>query len=148
MLGATFQRFREWLVPAKPHHVETKTFRYTRVINAQHRSDAATEIATGRALILIGAPQRLKWLRFLCPCGCGDELALNLMVSHYPRWTITANVDGISVHPSVVARCGAHFWLRSNTVSWCDQPRQLVKVKNGLLQRIWRWTRRLYWKRG
>ena len=43
------------------------------------------ELAAGK-LVLIGPPEKAKWLRFKCPCGCGDVIALNLMTSHRPHW--------------------------------------------------------------
>jgi hypothetical protein len=73
-----------------------------------------------RRLVLIGDPERPKWLRFLCPCGCGEELALNLMASHAPRWCVSVAPDGcLSVWPSVDVRtCGSHFWIERNRVRW------------------------------
>lgn len=74
-------------------------------------------------LVLIGPRDNPKWLRFRCPCGCGEELALNLMRSHHPCWTATLHdLDGtMSVSPSVDSTsCGAHFWIRHNRVDWCD----------------------------
>jgi len=136
MFRAFLQMCRGWLVSGKPKPAKAIPYRFSRVVSVQNRSEATSENGT---LVLIGAPNKFKWLRFLCPCGCGDELALNLMVSHYPCWTVAADDHGITVHPSVnVARCGAHFWLRANTVFWCEEPRRHVEVKAGLLQRFWR----------
>jgi len=74
-----------------------------------------------KLLVLIGPEERPKWLRFICPCGCGEELALNLMKSHRPCWTVTLHEDQtVTVHPSVDAtKCRAHFWIRQNQIEWC-----------------------------
>ena len=73
-----------------------------------------------RRLVLVGSQERAKWLRFLCPCGCGQIMALNLMRSHSPHWDVTDHGDGtVSVTPSVHAtKCGSHYWLRRNRVDW------------------------------
>src|SRR5438876_618826 len=44
-------------------------------------------------LVLIGPRGKPKWLRFRCPCGCGDVIALNLMKSHFPHWTAEVHPD-------------------------------------------------------
>jgi hypothetical protein len=81
--------------------------------------DPSTEIGA-RKLVLIGTSDSPKWLRFACPCRCGEVLSLNLMASHRPRWAVRAHVDGtISVSPSVDVRtCGSHFWIRGNQIYW------------------------------
>ena len=71
---------------------------------------------------LVGTEGKPKWLILKCPCGCGQEIALNLMGSHLPRWRVEVGASQqFSVHPSVDATsCGAHFWLRNGKVNWCD----------------------------
>jgi len=87
-------------------------------ICASH-DDPAPEIHA-RKLVLVGAADKAKWLRFACPCRCGEVLSLNLMGSYYPRWSVKSNPDGtLSVSPSVDATaCGSHFWIRSNRIDW------------------------------
>jgi hypothetical protein len=81
--------------------------------------DPARDLAAKR-LVLIGTKDKPKWLRFKCPCGCGDVIALNLMTSHYPRWTVERHKDStLTVHPSVDAKtCGSHFWIRHSHIDW------------------------------
>src|SRR5687767_507840 len=65
-----------------------------------------------RTLVLIGSRENFKWLRFKCPCRCGEIIALNLMHSYEPRWAVTMSNALLSVSPSVVATtCGSHFWI-------------------------------------
>jgi hypothetical protein len=89
------------------------------VIQLDSSVDPASEMAAGK-LVLIGPGEKPKWLRFKCPCGCGDVIALNLMVSHYPRWSVEIHKDGtLTAMPSVDAKtCGSHFWIRRNKVDW------------------------------
>lgn len=74
-----------------------------------------------KELMVVTGGRKPKWLRFLCPCGCRDQLALNLMRTSVPNWMATFHRDGtVSVMPSVVStRCGSHFWIRRNRVVWC-----------------------------
>lgn len=87
-------------------------------VHASHE-DPSVEIRAGK-LVLVGMADRPKWLRFDCPCRCGEVLSLNLMGSYYPKWTVKANDDGtLDVSPSVDARaCGSHFWIRGNRIDW------------------------------
>lgn len=74
-----------------------------------------------RQLVLVGSAEKAKWVRFRCPCGCGEVIALNLMQSHYPRWTATRDATNrLTLSPSVHSTtCGAHFFVRANRVEWC-----------------------------
>lgn len=104
-----------------PQKVNKRKSRFSAILRVSSLSLAEADLKKG-ALILIGTDEKYKWLRFICPCGCGEELALNLMKSHRPCWTVTSNDDAtINVSPSVDAtKCGAHFWIRRNTIEWCD----------------------------
>jgi len=74
-----------------------------------------------RKLVIVGVTDKGKWLRFLCPCGCGEVQALNLMKSQYPVWKIEIHTDQtLTASPSVDAqKCGAHFWICHNRIEWC-----------------------------
>jgi hypothetical protein len=93
--------------------------RFKGVAVCASHEDPSAEIRAG-ILVLVGPAETLKWLQFACPCRCGEVLSLNLMGSHYPRWTVKVNADGtIGVSPSVDATaCGSHFWIRGNRIDW------------------------------
>jgi Family of unknown function (DUF6527) len=88
----------------------------------QDRSEARAAAKRDGIAALVATAGRQKWLILKCPCGCGQEIALNLMGSHSPRWRVdVVSAQQFSVHPSVDATtCGAHFWLRDGRVSWCE----------------------------
>ena len=98
-----------------------KDSRYT-IAAFQDRSAARAAAQRDGIAALVGTAGKQKWLILKCPCGCGQEIALNLMGSHSPRWRVdVASAQQFSVHPSVDATsCGAHFWLRDGRVSWCE----------------------------
>ena len=53
-------------------------------------------------LVIVGTPDRPKWLEFKCPCRCGETIALNLMKSHFPHWTVERLADdSLTVRPSI-----------------------------------------------
>lgn len=93
--------------------------RFSGVLIVDSTADAAAELRSHK-LVLVGTPEKQKWLRFECPCGCREVLALNLMKSHTPHWTVTGHEDKtLSVYPSVDATtCGSHFWVRRNEIQW------------------------------
>jgi len=86
------------------------------------RSAAAAAARQDGVAALVGSGNKHKWLLMKCPCGCGQQIALNLMQSHSPRWRVSMrSPNSFSVHPSVDATsCGAHFWLRDGHVIWCQ----------------------------
>ena len=61
--------------------------------------------------------------KFVCPCGCGDILTLNLMDDSPPSWRL--NIDPqtkhFSFHPSIrrKIKCKSHFWIIKSQVIWC-----------------------------
>lgn len=88
----------------------------------EERSEARAAANQDGVAALVSSGEKRKWLILKCPCGCGQEIALNLMGSHSPRWRVdVTSAQSFSVHPSVDATsCGAHFWLRDGRVSWCE----------------------------
>jgi hypothetical protein len=87
----------------------------------EDRSAAANAARRNGVAALVRVADRDKWLLLRCPCGCGQQIALNLMHSHNPFWRIEVRSRAsFSVHPSVDSTtCGAHFWLRDGRVIWC-----------------------------
>jgi proteasome lid subunit RPN8/RPN11 len=67
---------------------------------------------------------KLKWAALLCPCGCGEIIAVNLMRSHYPTWQVRfERDDSVSFQPSLwitEERCGSHFIIHRGQIEWCS----------------------------
>ena len=77
----------------------------------QSRAEASGYLKSPGDAVLIqrGRP---RWLLLLCPCGCGDELPINLDSRAGPAWRIYGHKkNGTSVYPSVWrdTGCGSHF---------------------------------------
>ena len=103
-----------WLTGKQKRHTA-----FTGVVFLAADVDPAGELRQ-RKLVLIGSREKAKWLRFECPCKCGEVIALNLMASHTPRWSVELHDDGtVTVHPSVDAtNCRSHFWIRRSRIDW------------------------------
>jgi hypothetical protein len=98
-----------------------KELRYS-LATFEDRAQARSAAKRDGVAALVAPAGKQKWLILKCPCGCGQEIALNLMRSHSPRWHVNVtSAQQFNVHPSVDATsCGAHFWLRGGRVSWCE----------------------------
>jgi len=92
---------------------------FTGVAFLEPHVDPAEELHR-RKLVIIGSRGNPKWLRFACPCRCGEIIALNLMQSFTPRWRVEIHPNKtVSVVPSVdVVSCQSHFWIRENRIHW------------------------------
>lgn len=106
--------------PAHPaRQAKTNALSYT-LLSFDDRKAAAAAARQDCVAALVRSAGRNKWLLLKCPCGCGQQIALNLMSSHTPRWRVEVQSRSrFSVHPSVDSTsCGAHFWLRDGRVIW------------------------------
>ncbi|MHB8724018.1 MAG: DUF6527 family protein [Casimicrobiaceae bacterium] len=65
-------------------------------------------------LIERGVP---RWLVIKCPCGCGEEIPVNLDMRAGKAWRLYRNKAGVTLFPSVWrdTGCEAHF------IIWRDQ---------------------------
>lgn len=67
---------------------------------------------------------RHEWaVVFVCPCGCDQRIALNLLHrSDRDIWTVQSDIRGrVTLHPSVWRQvgCRSHFIMRSGKINWC-----------------------------
>jgi hypothetical protein len=57
-----------------------------------------------------------------CPCGCGDNIQLNLLPQSRPAWRAQTYLDGtITLSPSVWRQkgCRSHFVVTRGELTWC-----------------------------
>lgn len=84
-------------------------------------SDVPDDLASEVFIVTRGGSDR--WALLMCPCGCGQRLAVNLMQTIHPHWRLSIKRGKASLDPSIwVAphKCGSHFWLVDNRVLWCS----------------------------
>jgi len=65
---------------------------------------------------------RPRSLVCMCPCGCGDELTLNLDDRIGKAWDFFLRTRGFSLYPSVWrdSGCESHFVIWNSRVFWLD----------------------------
>lgn len=85
-----------------------------------HASEEPEELAA-RRLYAIGEGEHIWHVLMLCPCGCSATIALNLLPDDSPRWRLSEDPEGPTLHPSVwrTAGCRSHFFVRRGQVIWC-----------------------------
>jgi hypothetical protein len=56
-----------------------------------------------------------------CPCGCGDDLLINLDRRAGKAWYLYRNRKGLTLFPSYWRNdgCGSHFIVWSSHIYWC-----------------------------
>lgn len=56
-----------------------------------------------------------------CPCGCGDDLVLNLDSRAGPAWRLYARAGKLTVFPSYWRNsgCESHFIIWKDRIYWC-----------------------------
>jgi hypothetical protein len=86
----------------------------------QIRDDAARLLAnSGEFAIVERGRPRLIVLR--CPCGCGDDLLINVDRRVGKAWRYYRNQYGMSLYPSYWRdnACESHFIIWNNNIYWC-----------------------------
>jgi hypothetical protein len=73
----------------------------------------------GDAVVVERGKPRLLILR--CPCGCGDDLIINLDKRAGAAWYLYQKRKGMTLFPSYWRddKCGSHFILWNNHIYWC-----------------------------
>ncbi len=68
---------------------------------------------------------RLLILR--CPCGCGDDLLINLDKRSGKAWRLYSRFESFSLFPSYWrdTACGSHFIIWENRIYWCYRTNEL-----------------------
>lgn len=88
---------------------------------AENTGEAASLLKKPGDTVLVerGVP-RLLILR--CPCGCGDDLLINLDKRAGPAWRLYFRANRLTLFPSYWrdSGCGSHFILWNDEIFWCD----------------------------
>lgn len=90
---------------------------YPRIVRVADQATAAKELTPG-TFVLIMPGSLAKWLKFYCPCGCGEVLSVNLAAATAKAWRVRYEEShGLTVWPSVWrdTGCRSHFIIRRNT---------------------------------
>ncbi len=69
----------------------------------------------------LGEGTHLQAIAMQCPCGCGENLRLNLIPGARSCWEVTRHLDGtVSLHPEIRRQdgCRSHFFVRRSRIYW------------------------------
>lgn len=123
---------------------------YPRIAVVRSQASAIAKLAPG--IIAIISPQnKPKSVKFLCPCGCGEIISINLIRESGRAWRLYfSEKSGISLIPSVWldSGCESHFILHNNIARmlfgripkmteneefrwWSDAPERSPVVETG-----------------
>jgi hypothetical protein len=71
------------------------------------------------ALVIRGRP---RWFIIKCPCGCGENISINLDSRTGPAWRYYQSRNGFTLFPSVwrESGCKSHFVIWANRILWFD----------------------------
>lgn len=97
-----------WKRPPPPYHIE--------------RVEDFPDAPKANILYVAGEGEHVWAAALICPCGCGEQIQLNLLKAASPRWTLHQDTAGQpSLKPSVWRRkgCRSHFFLRGGKIVWC-----------------------------
>ena len=92
--------------------------RYHGVVSSRDR--AAIELSKpGDAVVVKRGRPRMLVMR--CPCGCGDDLLVNLDRRVGPAWRYYSTRRGLTLYPSYwrEGNCGSHFIIWNDRIYWC-----------------------------
>lgn len=99
------------------------------------RDDARQFLAAPGDVVLVerGCPRSLV---IKCPCGCGEELVINLDDRVGPAWRLYRDKRGSTLYPSVwrESGCRSHFIVWHDTVLMCNQNDRMDEVPDQQLQ--------------
>jgi hypothetical protein len=90
---------------------------YPRIVQVPDQATATKELVPG-TIVLIMPGMLAKWLKFYCPCGCGEVISVNLAAATAKAWRVRYEENyGLTVWPSVWrdTGCKSHFIIRRNT---------------------------------
>lgn len=91
-------------------------FRYRGAVATRAAASSLLETPGDAVIVERGRP---RWMVMACPCGCGDEIPINLDPRAGPAWRLyRGRADRISVFPSVWrdTTCGTHFVLWNDRI--------------------------------
>ncbi len=90
---------------------------YPQIVKVPDQATAMAAVKPG-VIAVIMPGSKPKSIKFLCPCGCGEIISINLMPQVAKAWRIYGDPRlGLSLWPSIWLDmgCKSHFILRNNT---------------------------------
>lgn len=105
---------------------------------ATHHDGLAQLKKAGDTVMIVRGVPRMLLMR--CPCGCGDDLNINLDRRAGPAWRHYLRQGTLTLYPSYWrdSHCGSHFILWNNEIYWCDwDDDSYWNHTTGIETRVW-----------
>jgi hypothetical protein len=82
---------------------------------------AASELLVNPGDVVVVEREIPRMLVLRCPCGCRDDLIINLDQRSGPAWRFYSKSTGYSLYPSYWrdSDCESHFIIWSSRIYWC-----------------------------
>jgi hypothetical protein len=96
-------------------------FRSWRLVGVTADADEVPDRLPPKGVVVVGSPDRPKWIAFDCPCGTGHRIMLNADHHRRPTWRLAVKGRRVTLYPSVDflgdrKRC--HYFIRNGRVEW------------------------------
>ena len=80
-----------------------------------------------KTLVLTKKIDKISWVSYKCPCGCGETIRLSVSPAIEPYWSISITQSNnkrqlVTITPSIYMRktkCCSHYFITENKVMWC-----------------------------
>lgn len=111
---------------------------YSNVVVVADQASAVRELKAG-TIVVIKSGELVKSVKFLCPCGCGETLSVNLVRATGRAWRMSLDLHrGVSLFPSVWrdSGCESHFILRNNTARLITE--RVQELGEDEIERLWK----------
>ena len=112
---------------------------FSMLVRVASQSQSLAETVRLGTLVLVGTGSTPKRLQFLCPCGCGEVVSLNLLRDAGPAWRLEIDEESrVSVWPSVRRQsgCKSHFVLAHNVAHIISSEKSSKLAPKGRVKTI------------
>ncbi len=84
--------------------------------------DDEPDVVDNYKTYLMGSNYKYWLVSLKCPCGCNEEIHLNLIKSSYPYWDVVIESNSLTIKPSVwrTKGCKSHFFIEKGVIKWID----------------------------
>ncbi|MFD2582656.1 DUF6527 family protein [Pedobacter vanadiisoli] len=99
-------------------------FRTEQLIRNKYVEIIPEELRPG-FLYVEGDGYKNQFASLLCPCGCNEDINLNLEPDEDPCWSLSAgNLTDLSPSIWKSNNCRSHFFIKKGKVKWCPDNNQ------------------------
>ncbi len=104
----------------------------------RHEAEDLLQSPGDTVMVVRGRPRLIV---LLCPCGCGDEIVINVDENAGPAWSVFnggANPSQLTLYPSIWrdTGCGSHFIVWEGRILGARQRRASLNIEPPIIARV------------